>query len=379
MHEVIRAGEEFKLEAIMLLSRTADSMFWMARYIERAECIARLLDVGRRMSSLLPDPANASSEWTSTIEAAGCEETFAEAFGVATAANVIEHLVRDPRNPSSIFTCLATVRQNARAVRTALSQDVWNAVNGMWIESQGWGDEDFTVEGLPRVLDWVKERSQWFGGAFTNTMLRSDAYWWARLGTFLERAENSARIVDVKYHVLLPRGQSDVGSHLDYYQWGAILGAVSAFRAYHWVYRDSLKPLRVAELMILRRELPRSLLSCASQVTHYLTRIASAGSGDVLAHEDGDEDSGSTDARGEASGAVTGGFAIGPDVRIAAPTPANALAGSPSLTAAQSIELTLRSTTIEEIFANGLHEFLTTFIESMNALGTDVRREYCLG
>jgi uncharacterized alpha-E superfamily protein len=110
-------------------------MYSMARYIERAESIARLLDVGRRMSSLLPDPEEALSEWTSTIEAAGCEGTFAEAYGVATASHVIDHLVRDPRNPSSIFACLAIVRQNARAVRTALSQDVWDAVNGMWIKS----------------------------------------------------------------------------------------------------------------------------------------------------------------------------------------------------------------------------------------------------
>lgn len=351
----------------MLLSRTADNMYWMARYIERAESIARLLDVGRRMSSLLPDPTDASSEWTSTIEAAGCEETFAEAYGVASRAtpsrpvDVIDHLVRDPRNPSSIFSCLAIVRQNARAVRTALSQDVWDAVNSMWIESQGWTEEDFTASGLPRVLDWVKERSQWFGGAVANTMLRRDAYWWARLGTFLERAENSARIVDVKYHVLLPRGQSDVGGHLDYYQWGAVLGAVSAFRAYHWVYRDRLEPSRVAELMILRPELPRSLVSCVSQVAYYLARIAGAGTPEFVEHSDDD------------------GVRPYSTVPSLEGTQGAWAPHSPSLAVAQSIESALRSTSIEEIFATGLHEFLTSFIESMNALGTDVRREYFLG
>lgn len=337
----------------MLLSRTADSMYWMARYIERAESVARLLDVGRRMSSLVPDPDDASSEWTSTIEAAGCEASFAETHGTPTASNVIDHLVRDVRNPSSIFACLATVRQNARAVRTALSQDVWDAVNGMWIESQQWRDEDFTVEGLPRVLDWVKERSQRFGGALANTMLRREAYWWARLGMFLERAENSARIVDVKYHVLLPRGPSDVGGHLDYYQWGAVLGAVSAFRAYHWVYRDRLEPLRVAELMILRPELPRSLLSCASQVTYYLARVAGSEPGAGAGEED--------DELGGPTKTVTGHDR------------------SPSLSAARSIEHALRTTTIERIFEIGLHEFLTDFVESVNALGVDVRREYLLG
>lgn len=355
----------------MLLSRTADSLYWMARYIERAESIARLLDVGRRMSSLLPNPADASSEWASTIDAAGCTESFAEAYGVASASTVIEHLVRDPRNPSSIFTCLATVRQNARAVRTALSQDVWDSVNGMWIESQGWTDADFTVEGLPRVLDWVKERSQRFGGALANTMLRRDAYWWARLGTFLERAENSARIVDVKYHVLLPRGRSDVGGHLDYYQWGAVLSAVSAFRAYHWVYRDRLHPIRVAELMILRPELPRSLLSCSAQVTYYLARIAGAGWGefDERQNDDGDasDDEGiEGHAAAERIGDLTDRGRGKPDL-------------SPSLIAARSIEDALRTTSIERIFDSGLHAFLTSFIESVNALGSDVRREYYLG
>lgn len=357
----------------MLLSRTADSMYWMARYIERAESIARLLDVGRRMSSLLPDPEDASSEWISTIEAAGCEGTFAEAYGVATATNVIEHLVRDLRNPSSIFACLATVRQNARAVRTALSQDVWDAVNGMWIESQDWTDDDFTVEGLPRVLDWVKERSQRFGGALANTMLRRDAYWWARLGMFLERAENSARIVDVKYHVLLPRGQSDVGGHLDYYQWGAVLGAVSAFRAYHWIYRDRLEPSRVAELMILRPELPRSLVSCAAQVTYYLARIAGADTADI----DGENDDDPEVAHAPGQALIDHSASMRPgDNDVPGRGSPDA---SPSLIAARSIEDALRSTTIERIFAEGLHEYLTAFIESVNALGTDVRREYFLG
>lgn len=363
----------------MLLSRTADSMFWMARYIERAESIARLLDVGRRMSSLLPDPADASSEWTSTIEAAGCEDSFATTFGIPTGANVIEHLVRDPRNPSSIFACLATVRQNARAVRTALSQDVWDAVNSMWIESQGWTDDDFTVEGLPRVLDWVKERSQRFGGALTNTMLRRDAYWWARLGTFLERAENSARIVDVKYHVLLPRGTSDVGGHLDYYQWGAVLGAVSAFRAYHWVYRDRLEPSRVAELMILRPELPRSLLSCTSQVTYYLNRIADGGVGDAGGEHDDDNDISTTVARHPSREAPPRSFEPVAQVGRGTDLANQTRLVSPSLNSARSIEQALRSTTIEEIFSTGLHEFLTDFVNSMNELGNDVRREYFLG
>ncbi len=335
----------------MLLSRTADNLFWMARYIERAESTARLLDVGRRMASVVTEPDAAASEWASTIDAAGCEATFASAHDIHTAGNVIDHLVRDVRNPSSIFASLAVVRQNARVVRTALSQDVWDAVNGMWIESQAWRDDDFTVAGLPRILDWVKERSQRFGGAVANTMLRSEAYWWVRLGTFLERAENSARIVDVKYHVLIPRPPGEAGP-LDEYQWGAVLRAVSAYRAYHWVYRDRLDPVRVAELMILRPEMPRSLVSCIAQVTYYLERIASDGS-----HA---PDGGASPVRAD----------LAPERGEVSRRP---------LAISRAIEDGLRTATIERIYGEGLHEFLTRFIGTMNSIGHEIRREYLLG
>ncbi len=214
----------------LVLSRMADNLFWMARYIERAESIARLLDVGRRMASLLCYPVGAAFEWASTIEAAGREASFQARFDVANDALLIRHLVRYANNPSSIVASLGTVHSNARAVRTALSADVWDAVNSLWLESQALRDEDFTTKGLPRILDWVKERSQRFGGAVANTMLRRDAYWWVRLGTFLERAENTARLADVKYHVLLPRVEGVGGLHDDF-QWAAVLRAVSALRA----------------------------------------------------------------------------------------------------------------------------------------------------
>lgn len=332
----------------MLLSRTADNLFWMARYIERAESTARLLDVARRMASLMPDRAVASEEWWSAIEASGCEDSFGPYAG-KTGEDVIRHLVSDRSNPSSIIASLSTVRQNARVVRTAISQDVWDAVNGMWIESQAWRDEDVTIDGLPRLLDWVKERSQRFGGACVNSMLRRDAYWWVRLGTFLERADNTARILDVKSHVLLPDSQG-AGGHLDYYRWGAILHAVSAFRAYHWVYRNRLEPSRVAELMILRPEMPRSLLSCMAQVSYYLGRIA-GDDGQVRAAED--------DMVG--SVAVRAGPMTEP------------------LAAARRIERDLRDLTIAEVFAEGLHPFLTRMIERMNDLALGVRREHLMG
>jgi len=311
-----------------MLSRTADSLFWLARYMERAENTARLLDVGLRMSSLSTGPDADASEWHSTIVAAGCEKTFYAKHEKPAADTVIGHVVRDPENPSSILFCLATVRQNARAMRTALTTDMWEAVNSTWIEARRLQDRDFSLERLRALLEWVKERSQRFGGAVTHTMLRSDAYWFVRLGTFVERADNTARILDVKYHVLLPRSEN-IGGMLDYYQWTAILRSVSALRAYHWVYRDRLQPWHVADLLILRREMPRSLVSCLGEIVDYLERI-----GDAYG------------ARGEC----------------------HRLAGE--------MYAQLRYGQIDRIFQTGLHEFLTEFIDRNIILGSEIRRQY---
>jgi uncharacterized alpha-E superfamily protein len=311
-----------------MLSRTADSLFWLARYIERAENVARLLDVGLRMASLSSDPETDTSEWHSTLAAAGCEETFYAKHKEPTAARVIAHLVQDEENPSSILSCLATVRQNARAVRTALTQDMWEGVNSTWIEARALDEKNFSIEQIRPLLEWVKERSQRFGGAVVNTMLRSDAYWFVRLGTFVERADNTARILDVKYHVLLPRTET-VGGMLDYYQWTAILRSVSALRAYHWIYRDRLQPWHVAELLILRPEMPRSLVSALGEIVRYLDRI-----GEAYGH------------RGEC----------------------HRLAGE--------MHAQLRYGKVERIFQGGLHEFLTEFIDSSLVLGSEIRRQY---
>ncbi len=311
-----------------MLSRTADSLFWLARYMERAENVARLLDVGLRMASLSSNPETDASEWHSTIVSAGCEKTFYAKHETPNATNVVSHLVRDPDNPSSIISCLATVRQNARAVRTALTTDMWEGVNSTWIEARQLKDENFSSEGVRTLLEWVKERSQRFGGAVSHTMLRSDAYWFVRLGTFVERADNTARILDVKYHVLLPRSEN-IGGILDYYQWTAILRSVSALRAYHWVYRDRLQPWHVADLLILRAEMPRSLVSCMGEIVTYLDRI-----GDAYGK------------RGEA----------------------HRLAGG--------IHAQLRYGKIDRIFQGGLHEFLTGFIDQNIVLGAEIRRQY---
>lgn len=311
-----------------MLSRTAGSLFWLSRYVERAENMARLLDVAMRMSSLPLDAAEMADEWHSAIVAAGCEDSFYAKHERASAEAVIDHLARDPANPSSIVSCLETARNNGRAVRTALTADMWEAVNATWLEMRTLRAEDFSPERVRRVLDRVKERSLLFGGTVAATMLRSDAYWFSRLGTFVERADNTARILDVKYHVLLPQIEP-VGGLVDYYQWTAILRSVSALRSYHWVYRDRLKPWLVAELLILRPEMPRSLTSCLGEISRQL---------DVLGQAYG--------SRGEC----------------------HRLAGE--------IDARLRYGKIEAIFQSGLHEYLTEFIDTNTVLGDEIGRHY---
>ena len=260
-----------------MLSSTADSLYWLARYVERTENVARIVLVGHRMASMARSLGAGGDEWLSTLIATGCEPGFFAKYSEAGAGAVIDYLVRDPDNSSSVFSCLETARRNARAVRTALTADMWDALNETWLKARDYAGQPMTLDTAPPFLEWVRERSQLFNGAYDSTMLRNDAFYFTRLGTFLERADNTARILDVKYYLLLPQDEG-VGGATDYYQWQSILRSVSALRAYHWVYHDRLQPWLIAELLLLRREMPRSLISCYDQITRYLDLIAECAS-----------------------------------------------------------------------------------------------------
>ncbi|HYC04072.1 MAG TPA: alpha-E domain-containing protein, partial [Azospirillaceae bacterium] len=256
-----------------MLSRTADSLFWLARYMERAESIARLVLVGHRMANMALSLGNPGNEWRSTLIATGCEPGYLAKHGEVVPALVVDYLVRDPDNPSSIVSCIETARRNARAVRTALTVDMWEALNETWQQTRALKPADLAADKLAGLLEWVKQRSLLFSGAYANTMLRTDAYRFTQLGTTLERADNTARILDVKFHVLLPETER-VGGSLDYFQWTTILREVSALTAYHWVYRESVKPWLVADLLILNRQMPRSLFSCYENLVRFLDQVA---------------------------------------------------------------------------------------------------------
>lgn len=311
-----------------MLGRTANDLFWLARYLERAENMARLVEVGYRMGLVPADGSKTENDWASTLKSAACEVGYRAKHGTIATRDVINYLVFDAENPSSIRSCLATARRNARAQRTALTRDMWESLNTSWIEFESRKQTDFCSDAIARLLDWVKERGGAYRGALLNTILRNDTFHFSQLGTFLERADNTARILDVKYYVLLPRPEM-VGSGVDNVQWGAILRSVSAHRSYRWVYKESLKPWRIADYLILNAEMPRSLRSSYAEIEAALDALT----------------------------------------RLYGAEPACAATARETLTR-------LAPGSIDSIFQSGLHEFLQDIIQRNNRLGSEISEAY---
>jgi len=309
-----------------MLGRTANDLYWMARYVERAENMARLLEVGQRLSLLTHESGH--SEWRSTLRSAGCEEGYLTKHGAYESDKVIEFLLLDRNNPSSVCSCFDTARRNARAQRTAITREMWESLNTAWIELASRARPWMKANELPPLFDWVRDRSALFRGAFLNTILRNDTFFFTQLGTFLERADNTARILDVKYYVLLPQNEL-VGGGVDSAQWAAILRSVSAHRSFRWVYRDTFKPWHIAEFLMLSSEMPRSLRSCYAEITGALAGLA--------------------DHYGQ--------------------TPS-------CLELAQRTLKTLEHGEMTAIFQSGLHEFLSDFISNNNRLANEIAATY---
>ena len=313
-----------------MLSRTADNLYWLARYVERAEYLARILEATQRLTAMPLAYVGETNEWESAVATAGCAAAFFAVHDEATEETVTDFLAFSTENPSSIRNCFEVARTNARAVRTALTMEMWEAINTAWLELKRFGNQPASREEIARFLRWVQESSLRFDGSAYRTMLRNDAYWFSRLGVYIERADNTARILDVKYHLLLP-AQERVGGPLDYFQWASILRSVSALTAYHWVYRQNVKPWLVADLLMLRDEMPRSLASCYENLVQNLDRIAKAYGQQGTAQRH-----------------------------------------------ARAVRARLENSKIEEIFQNGLHEFIDDFVEDNNRLGSAVAQQYLL-
>jgi len=309
-----------------MLARTADNLFWMARHIERAENTARVLDVAHR-SALLPLDMESTEAylWYAPLNITGAAPSYEVKHGLARGDAVTHYMALDPENPSSIYSCLKLARENARAVRGAITSEMWEVINSTWLElnRMTW---NMDTDKFPDFFEWVKDRSHMFRGVTLGTILKDIALSFIKLGTFLERADNTARILDVKYHILLP-SVNDVGGAADYYQWGSLLRSVSAFEAYRKIYRDVISPLRVAELLILREDMPRSLHCCMNEVEAALRDI-------------------------------------------------NGTSGDEARRLAGERHAALHFGLIENVFAQGLHEYLTDFLTHMALLGGEIRDAY---
>ena len=249
-----------------MLSRTASNLYWMSRNIERAENTARILDVTYRLSLLATeDPDLLNQEWFAPLNITGSLYPFTGRHSTVCAEEVMHFLALDDDNPTSICSCIRKARENARAVRGAVTSEMWEIINSSWLELTSI-DEKSVLRSPSPWFDWVKERSHLFRGVTFGTMRRGDAFHFVQLGSFLERADATARILDVKYHVLLPSAE-DIGGAVDYYQWAALLRSVSALSAY---------------LMILRDDVPRSLAFCMGEAYATLDKVRNSDSTETL-------------------------------------------------------------------------------------------------
>ncbi len=260
-----------------MLSRSANDLFWMSRHMERAENTARMLDVTYRMA-LLPYRVMEAGEkwaepWAIPLVITGLATQYYERNTELTADRVLDFMVFDDSNPSSIYSSLKLARENARGQRGATTSEMWESLNATWLEMRQQDFATINARGISNFFDWVKNCSHLFRGVTFGTMLRDEAYSFIRLGTFLERADNTARILDVKYHTLLPSIE-DVGGAVDYYQWGSLLRSVGTFESYRKIYRDVITPLRVGELLILREDVPRSLHACMNDIYEILQKLS---------------------------------------------------------------------------------------------------------
>jgi len=313
-----------------MLSRTADHLFWMSRYMERAENTARMLDVNYQTALLPQSDAVAELGWRGLLAISELTGDYTKRYGAIDPSKLMDFMVSDEENPSSIVSCLRAARENARAVRGTLTTEVWETQNQTWLEFNKVLASGELKRDPANVFEWVKFRSHLSRGVAVGTMLQDEAFHFVRIGSFLERADNTARMLDVKFHDV----ESDFYGHADerdneyeFYHWSAILRSVSGFEVYRKVYRNVIQPEKVAELLILRADMPRSLAHCMNRMSSNLRSVANANSGDTLRR-------------------------------------------------AGRLEADLRFGRIDEILSTGLHAFLTQFLANVGELGVGISRDF---
>ena len=253
-----------------MLGKTANGLFWLSRYMERAENTARLIETGQRIA--LTRLGDADAEWSFVLQSAGALDAFQEVNDVTTKDAAINWMMRAQENPSSIRSCIAAARQNARMVRTAITGDVWEAINATYMKTNATLARKVAERDLPAVLGEIRQNTALVRGMIHGTMLRNDLYDFLRIGTFLERADNTARILDVKYYVLLPSVRA-VGSSIDNVQWESILRSVSARGGFRMEYGAGGGPQEIAHFLILDKRMPRSLAFCVGKLNDNLSYL----------------------------------------------------------------------------------------------------------
>lgn len=309
-----------------MLSRTASQLYWMSRYLERAENLVRMLDVTHSLS-LLPQSRGAATELAAPLAVTGTLEAYQARHARLSAEQLFRFMGVELDNPASVVSCIRQARENAHAVRGQITAEMWEAINASWLEARELARHGVTDPSS--FFDWVKERSHLFRGATYGTLQRNDAYWFIRLGTFVERADNTLRMLDARYQVL---GEEEAEAISDasargFYQWSALLRALSAFEAYTELYRDALNVRNGAELLLLQEDLPRSLLACVIELHRVLASLPG---------ENGREAK-----------------------RLAA-----------------GLEARLRYTSIDEVLEEGLHAWIGDFIVHVRQLGSAINTAY---
>jgi uncharacterized alpha-E superfamily protein len=304
-----------------MLSRIADSLYWMSRYLERVDNTARLVDINLLHLLEAEDVVPASEHWRPLLSISSSMDAYQAVHrdGAVTANRVIQFLVHERANPSSIRSSLRFARDNARVVRDRISKEMWEIMNELWLRADPILKSSEPQERMAEFCRYVRNEVARFHGVTVSTMMRGEAWGFYQLGTFVERADMTARILDVKYHLLLP-GPELVGSALDYYQWAALLKSLSGFEAYRRKYNTGMRPTSVAEFVILSPDFPRALRFSIDRIAQALDGMAAE-----------------------------------------APCPASAHA-----VAALQADVAHRSA--DTIFQHGLHEFLEDFVTHVGAL-----------
>ena len=309
-----------------MLGKTAGGLFWMFRYLERSENTARLVEAGFRIA--LTRPRGTNEEWASVIDTAGARAAYLAKYPDFTGPQVVDFLLREKDNPSSVLSCIETARSNARLVRTALTREVFEAVNETWMAFREALKRPVRDPDLPEVLGLIRKQNALVRGALHGSMLRDDVFDFCRIGTFLERADNTARILDVKYYVLLP-SVTQVGSSLDNVQWETVLRSVAGDRALGWLTGGEITPMGIADFLILDRRMPRSLRFSVGKIAGNLSYLERTYGTRHACHD-----------------------------------------------AVDALKARLDATTIDTVFDGGLHEFILDFLRDNAAVGARIEQDF---